>query len=94
VVAPTRKSTRATVAPPLAAAVAVSVVAAPSTTVAPTAGAVSAMVGTAVVTVTLTADEVAVAPVESVTRAVRDAAPVAVGVHDKEYGAVVTGLPI
>lgn len=38
--------------------------------------------GVAAVTFTLTTDDVADAPLLSVTRAVRDAAPVAVGVHD------------
>ena len=80
-VVPTRKSTRLTVAPPLAVAVAVSVVAAARARLAPAAGAVSDTVGTAAATVTLTADDVVVVPLESVTRAVNDTTPAEVGVQ-------------
>jgi hypothetical protein len=80
-VAPTRKSTRVTVAPPLAVAVAVSEGVVPRATEAPLAWLVSAIVGTEVATVTLTAVDVAVAVLLSVTRAVRETEPVAVGVQ-------------
>ena len=81
-VVPERKSTRVTVVPLLAAAVALNVAAVPSVNDAPLVGAVRETVGTpAAATVTLTAEEVMVAPLESVTRAVSAAAPVAVGVQ-------------
>ena len=70
-----------TVAPPKAAAVAVSVGEVPSATEAPLLWLVSETVGTDVATVTLTAVEVIAAALESVTRAVSDTAPVAVGVQ-------------
>jgi hypothetical protein len=89
IVVPTRKSTRATVALPVAAAVAVIVVGVPSAIVAPVTGAVNETVGTEVATVTATAGEVTKAPFESVTRAVNEAAPNAVGVQFTEKGAVV-----
>ena len=84
VVVPARKSTRATVAVPTAAALAVISVAAPSATLAPATGAVNATVGTPAATVTLTADDVIVVPLDSVTRAVNETVPVAVGVQSKE----------
>ena len=80
-VVPERKSTRVTVVPLLAAAVALNVAAVPSVSDAPLVGAVRETVGTPAATVTLTAEEVMVAPLESVTRAVSAAAPVAVGVQ-------------
>ena len=80
-VVPERKSTRVTVVPLLAAAVALSVVAVPRVSDAPLAGAVRETVGTPAATVTLTTEEVMAAPLESVTRAVIAAAPVAEGVQ-------------
>ena len=93
-VEPTRKSTRVTVAPPKAAALAVSVGDVPSATEAPLAWLAMVIVGTDVATVTLTAAEVTVVPVESVTRAVRVTAPAFVGVHATVYGATVAGVPM
>ena len=80
-VVPERKSTRATVVPLLATAVALTVAAVPSVSDEPLVGAVSETVGTPAATVTLTVEEVMAAPLESVTRAVSAAAPVAVGVQ-------------
>ena len=74
-------------------AVAESVTAVPTVATAPLAGAVIAMLGCAAVTVTATAADVCVAPVESVTRAVREAEPVAVGVQEIVYGEL-TAVPI
>ena len=51
---------------------------------APAAGAVKAIVGAETATVTLTADDVTVPVLESVTRAVSETAPAAVGVHEIE----------
>lgn len=81
VVVPARKSTRLTVAPPVADAVAVRVATAPSPRDAPAAGLVSETLGTEVATVTLTAVEVTTPELESVTRAVSETVPVAVGVQ-------------
>ena len=79
---PTRNWTCATVAPVPGAAVAVRVTLLPAVTTAPVEGAVSEIVGAAVATTfTLTIDEVTAVPLESVTRAVSDAIPAAVGVH-------------
>jgi hypothetical protein len=69
-VVPARKSTRLTVAPLPAAAVAVSVLLVPSAMTAPLDGADRLTVGTELATVTATADDVTAAPLESVTRAV------------------------
>jgi hypothetical protein len=81
-VVPERKSTRVTVVPLLAAAVALNVAAVPSVSDAPLVGAVRETVGTpAAATVTLTAEEVIVAPLESVTRAVSAKFPAVEGVH-------------
>ena len=82
-VVPARKSTRLTMAPPLATAVAVSAVVVPSATDVPLVGTVMATVGAAAATVTLEAAEVAVVPFESVIFAVRETPPVAVGVQSK-----------
>jgi hypothetical protein len=71
----------------LAVAVAVRVVTAARPGLAPAAGAVSDTVGTAAATVTLTADDVIVVPLESVTRAVNETLPVEVGVHVTVNGA-------
>ena len=70
-----------TVATPMAVAEAVIRVGAPSATDEPLVGAVMAMVGTEVATVTLTAAEVTTPLLESVTRAVSEKVPVAVGVQ-------------
>lgn len=83
VVVPARKSTRLTEDPPLATALAVMVVAAPSASEVPLVGLVIETVGTAAATVTLTAEEVTVVPFESVTRAVNETVPVTVGVQSK-----------
>lgn len=83
IVEPTRKSTRLTVADPLAVAVALRVVELPSPTDEPLVGTVSETVGVEAVTVTLTAVEVIGAPLESVTRAVIETAPATVGVQFK-----------
>jgi hypothetical protein len=80
-VEPTRKSTRVTVTPAAAVAVAVSVGDVPRATEAPFTWLVRTIVGTEVATVTLTADEVVAAVLLSVTRAVSDTAPLAVGVQ-------------
>jgi hypothetical protein len=50
----------------------------------PAAGAVNVIVGAEPVTVMLTADDVTVPVLESVTRAVSETAPVTVGVHEIE----------
>ena len=84
VVVPARKSTRLTVAPLTALAVAVTAVAAPMLTVAPAVGLVSETVGATALEVTLTIAEVALAPFESTTLAVSDTLPVPEGVHAKE----------
>ena len=78
---PCRNSTRATLAPLQAAAVAVRVTGTPTTRAVPLTGLVSVTTGGLVETVTLTAVEVTTAPLESVTRAVRDWVPVEAGVH-------------
>jgi hypothetical protein len=84
IVVPTRNWTWATVAPAPGAAVAVRVTLLPAVTSAPVNGAVSEIVGTAAATtLTLTTDEVTAVPLESVTRAVSDAIPAAVGVQEK-----------
>jgi hypothetical protein len=70
-------------------ALAVSVTGTPCARVVATVGEVKATVGTAAVTVIFTGEDVAVVPVESVTRAVRDAAPATVGVQAIEYGGAV-----
>jgi hypothetical protein len=84
IVVPTRNWTCATVAPAPGAAVAVRVTLLPAVTTAPINGAVSDIVGAAgETTFTLTVDEVTAVPLESVTRAVSDVIPAAVGVHEK-----------
>lgn len=83
-VVPARKSMRFTVAPPLPTALAVSVAVVPSAIEAPLMGEVSETVGIAAATVTDTAEEVITEPLESVTRAVSDADPVAAGVQFTE----------
>jgi hypothetical protein len=83
VVPAVKKSTRPTVAPPLATAFAVTVVLAPRATLAPFVGAEMETVGVADVTVTLTADEVTMALFESVTRAVSENVPAMLGVQLK-----------
>ena len=80
-VVPERKSTRLTTAPPLADALAVTVAEVPRGIEAPFVGVVIATVGTEVATVTATAVEVIAALLESVTRAVSETLPVAVGVQ-------------
>ena len=86
VVVPTRKSTRATVADPAAVAVAVINGVVPRGTAAPFVGDVMVALRAplAPATVTSTAADVVVAPDESVTLAVSDATPLAVGVHENE----------
>lgn len=76
-----RKSTRPTVAPLVAVAVAVTLTDTPRGRVSPAAGAVIETVGTVLATVAETANEVTTAEFESVTRAVSETAPVAVGVQ-------------
>ena len=80
-VVPERKSTRVTVVPLLAAAVALNVAAVPSVSDAPLVGAVRETVGTPAATVTLTVEEVMAAPLESVTRAVSVKFPAVDGIH-------------
>jgi hypothetical protein len=80
-VVPTRKSTRVTVTPPRAEAVAVNGVAVPNAIATPLAWLVRATVGTEAATVTLTGVDVVAAPLESVTLAVSEAGPFAVGVQ-------------
>ena len=81
-VVPERKSTRVTVVPLLAAAVALNVAAVPSVSDAPLVGAVRETVGTpAAATVTLTAEDVMAVPLESVTRAVSAKLPAEEGIH-------------
>ena len=70
-----------TVTPEAAVAVAVSVGEVPRATEPPFTWLVRTIVGTDVATVTLTADEVVAAVLLSVTRAVSDTAPLAVGVQ-------------
>jgi ethanolamine utilization microcompartment shell protein EutS len=82
----TRKSTRLTVAPPKTVGVAEIVIVEPTRNVVPAAGLETTTVGAvgvvaAAVTATLVAADVAVAPLESVTRAVREAVVALVGVH-------------
>lgn len=89
-VVPARKSTRLTDNPPVAAAAAVMVALVPSGILVPFDGLVIDTVGSAAATVTLAADDVAVLPFESVTRAVREKVPVVVGVQSKVYGADVS----
>ena len=79
-VAPAKKSTFVIVPEVPGVALADNVVATPMATVDPATGAVRATVG-AEGTMTLTTAEVAVAPAESVTRAVSAVTPEAVGVH-------------
>ena len=84
IVVPTRNWTCDTVAPAPGAAVAVRVTLLPAVTTAPVNGAVSDIVGTAAATTfTLTIDEARAVPFESVTRAVSDVIPAAVGVQEK-----------
>ena len=72
-----------TVAPVPGVAVAVRVTLPPRVTTEPFKGAVSEMVGeAAAATFTLTIEEVTAVPLESVTRAVSDATPAAVGVQE------------
>ena len=81
VVPPTKKSTRLMVAPPVPAAVAVTVGLVPSGIAVPCTGPVMATVGIAEATTILTAEEVMTLLFESVTRAVREKVPVDVGVQ-------------
>jgi hypothetical protein len=81
-VEPAKNSTLATVAVPTADALAVTVVAVPTVRDVPEVGAVIATDGA--VTLTLTIGDVAVAPAESVTRAVMGNTPAADGVHVNE----------
>ena len=82
IVVPTRNWTCATVAPAPGAAFAVRVTLLPAVTTAPVNGAVSEIVGAAAAaTFTFTIDEVTAVPLESVTRAVSDEIPAAVGVQ-------------
>ena len=82
IVVPTRNWTCATVAPAPGAAVAVRVTLLPAVTTAPINGVVSEIVGAAAATtLTLTIDEATAVPFESVTRAVSDVIPAAVGVQ-------------
>ena len=78
-VAPAKKSTFVTVAGPVALAVAERATGLPNTTAVPAVGDVSATEGP--VTLTFAINEVAVAANESVTRAVSETLPVAVGVQ-------------
>jgi len=77
------------VAPAVAVAEAVTVVAVPTVAAALAAGAVIAT-DVEVTAVTDTADEVTAVPFESTTRAVRLCAPAEVGTHVTEYGADVS----
>jgi hypothetical protein len=91
---PAKKSTFEIPVPPECEPVAESVIAVPTLAVDPAAGAVSETVGPA--TVTLTTDDVAVVPFESVARAVSAVTPAVVGVQENEYGdvkAVPTTVP-
>ena len=76
-----KKSTRVTRKPKLGFAVAVRVVGELRGIVAPPDGAVNATLGVDAVIVTLTAEDVTVAELESVTRAVRENVPPADGVQ-------------
>ena len=80
-VVPTRKSTRLTVAPPIAVAVAVIVVGEPTATDAPLVGAVIATAVSELATVTVAVFEVVVTPLLSVTFADSTNEPVDVGVQ-------------
>ena len=57
-------------------------------------GAVSVIVGAELATETETADDVTEVPLESTATAVSVLTPAVEGVHDTEYGAVVTAAPI
>jgi hypothetical protein len=81
--------TEVIVAPAVAVAEAVTVVAVPTVAVELLAGAVSAT-EVEVTAVTVIAADVTVAPLESSTRAVMFCAPAAVGTHVIEYGAEVS----
>ncbi len=84
IVVPTRNWTCATVAPAPGAAVAVRVTLLPAVTTEPIDGAVRDIVGAAAATtLTFTVDEATAVPLESVTRAVSDVIPAAVGVQEK-----------
>ncbi len=93
-VEPERKSTLATVAPPVALAVAFSVNGAPSPIFAPKEGSVSATLGGKADTVTFTVEDETVVPAESNACAVRATVPVVDGVQDTMYGEVVSGEPV
>ncbi len=82
-----KKSTRVTLAPPLAVAVAVSATGVPTTNEVPVVGLVNSATGGTLVDVRLTTDEIAVAPFESVTLAVSEMLPGEVGVQTTEKGA-------
>ena len=77
------------VAPAVAVAEAVTVVAAPTVAVEFAPGAVNET-AVALTAVTATIADVALAPLESTTRAVMFCAPAEVGTHVSEYGAVVS----
>jgi len=89
-----KNSTWVMVAPEVGVAVAVTVVAEPTDVELPLAGEVIATAGAGVATVTLVAADVTKMPAESVTLAVSATEPVAPGVHETVYGAVVTGPPM
>lgn len=81
-VEPAKKSTRPTLDPTEEDAVADKVALEPRAKVAPFDGANIATVGTLVATVTDTAEDVITAPLLSVTRAVSETAPAALGVQE------------
>ncbi len=91
-VAPARKSTRPTVAPPLPDALAVIVAMVPKGIPVPLVGLVIETVGSAAATVTFTGEDVTIVPFESVTRAVRGKLPVVAGIQSAVYGLVVSVL--
>jgi hypothetical protein len=86
-VVPTKKSTLLTVAPPTALAVALIEVPLPNAMLVPLVGEVITTVGVVDATTTLTAEDMTVAELESVTRAVNTKEPLVVGVQEVEYGA-------
>lgn len=94
-VVPARNCTCVTVAPPEpAVAVAVIGTVAPAVTTAPASGALKAIVGAELLTVTVTAEDVTELALESSATAVSVCTPATAGVHANVYGATVTGAPI
>ena len=94
-VLPARNCTCVTVAPPEpAVAVAVIGTVAPAVTTAPASGALRAIVGAELLTVTVTAEDVTALALESSATAVSVCTPATAGVHASVYGATVTGAPI